>query len=123
MDGNAEEQVEGDLPPVAQVGGPGGGVEPLDPGAVGVGDPALVEQSQDRDETSSEIGIGFGIGVTRWMVVASRSPRRARRSCSMNAASYGAGGHLKKPPSTPITIEPPRKSGSTSRIAAAPAGE
>ena len=41
----------------------------------------------------------------------------------MNAASYGAGGHLKKPPRTPITIDPPRKSGSTSRTAAAPVGE
>ena len=38
-------------------------------------------------DTSSEIGIGFGIGVRRVMVQASRTPRRVRRSWSMNAVS------------------------------------
>ena len=38
-------------------------------------------------ETSSEIGIGLPIGVTRVIVHASRTPRRVSRSWSMNAVS------------------------------------
>ena len=55
-------------------------------------------------DTTFEIGIGAGIGVWRSIVTASRTPRRTRWSWSMNADSHGAGGHLKNPPSMPITI-------------------
>ena len=62
-------------------------------------------------DTSGEIGIGAGIGVTIWSVVASRRPRRVEEVVEHEAASYGAGGRLKKPPRTPITIDPPSEAG------------
>ncbi len=74
-------------------------------------------------DVSCEIGIGEPSELNRWIDVASRTPRRSRKSCSRKAASYGAGGHLKNGPSTLITATPDSKVGRTSDTRSAPAGE
>jgi hypothetical protein len=75
------------------------------------------------DEVSGDTGIGMVSGVSRRMVDASRTPRARKAASSIRAVSLGAGGHLKKPPSTLMTMSPPGNSANTRRTRSAPSCE
>ena len=83
--------------------------------------PRAASPSRNICETSPVTGTGRCIGNADEISTASRMPRCVKCSCSMNAPSNGAGGHLNGCPSTETRTLPPSKSGSASRRRSAPA--
>src|SRR5208283_5985361 len=85
--------------------------------------PRSAKALSNAREEAGEGGIGAPNGITRLISQAPRTPRALRYSCNNNAASLGAGGHLKGNDVTPTIARPLVKVGSTSRRRSAPAKE
>ena len=85
--------------------------------------PRSAKAASSARDVSGDGGTGIENGITREISHASRTPRATRSSCSSNAASLGAGGHLNGAPQTPTIARPRENAGSSSRSRAAPATE
>ena len=83
--------------------------------------PRAASASRNICDTSPVTGTGRCIGNVDVICTESRMPRCVKYSCSRNAPSNGAGGHLKGCPSTETRTLPPSKSASASRSRSAPA--
>ena len=77
--------------------------------------PRSVKAATNAREVSGDGGTGVPNGITTVMSQCPRTPRVSRKSCSSNAHSLGAGGHLKGAAQTPTTAWPFANVGSMRR--------